>query len=154
MDINEFIDLLKNKINELSYELIDAKYQREKGDNYLHLTVDRIEPINMNDIVELTNSINEYIDQEIDISSLPSFILDICSLGAEKPIKIEKIDDYIGKFIHVHLINPIQGENIYEGDLISSSDDEINVEFKQKTRKKVLVIKKSNILKIRLAIKF
>lgn len=154
MEINEFIDLLKNKIKSLSYELVDAKFQRENGDNYLHLVVDRIESINMNDIVELTNAINDYIDNELDISSLPSFIMDISSLGAEKPIKIDKINNYINKYIHVHLINPILGENIFEGDLIEVNDNQITIEFKIKTRKKVLVIEKSNISKIRLAIKF
>ena len=154
MEINEFIDLLKNKIKSLSYELVDAKFQREKGDNYLHLVVDRIESINMNDIVELTNAINDYIDNELDISSLPSFIMDISSLGAEKPIKIDDINNYINKYIHVHLINPILGENIFEGDLIEVNDNQITIEFKIKTRKKVLVIEKSNISKIRLAIKF
>lgn len=154
MEINEFIDLLKNKIKSLSYELVDAKFQREKGDNYLHLVVDRIESINMNDIVELTNAINDYIDNELDISSLPSFIMDISSLGAEKPIKIDEINNYINKYIHVHLINPILGENIFEGDLIEVNDNQITIEFKIKTRKKVLVIEKSNISKIRLAIKF
>ena len=154
MEINEFIDLLKNKIKSLSYELVDAKFQREKGDNYLHLVVDRIESINMNDIVELTNAINDYIDNELDISSLPSFIMDISSLGAEKPIKIDDINNYINKYIHVHLINPILGENIFEGDLIEVNDNQITIEFNIKTRKKVLVIEKSNISKIRLAIKF
>lgn len=154
MEINEFIDLLKNKIKSLSYELVDAKFQREKGDNYLHLVVDRIESINMNDIVELTIAINDYIDNELDISSLPSFIMDISSLGAEKPIKIDEINNYINKYIHVHLINPILGENIFEGDLIEVNDNQITIEFKIKTRKKVLVIEKSNISKIRLAIKF
>ena len=154
MEINEFIDLLKNKIKSLSYELVDAKFQREKGDNYLHLVVDRIESINMNDIVELTNAINDYIDNELDISSLPSFIMDISSLGAEKPIKIDDINNYINKYIHVHLINPILGENIFEGDLIEVNDNQITIEFKIKTRKKVLVIEKSNISKIRLDIKF
>ncbi|MGM9873726.1 MAG: ribosome maturation factor RimP [Bacilli bacterium] len=154
MEINEFINLLKDKINNLSYEMVEAKFQREKGDNYLHIIVDRVEPINMDDIVLLTNNLNEYIDNELDIEELPPFIMDICSLGAEKPIKIENIDNYIGRFIHVHLQNPISGENIYEGDLIETNEEEITITYKIKTRIKTLKIQKSNILKIRLAIKF
>ena len=56
--------------------------------------------------------------------------------------------------IYDNLINPIKGENIYEGDLINVNDDSIQIQYKNKTRSIVLEIAKSNIYKIRLAIKF
>jgi ribosome maturation factor RimP len=54
----------------------------------------------------------------------------------------------------VHLTNPIKGENIYEGDLKEVDDDKIIITYRQKTRSIDLEILKSNIYKIRLAIKF
>ena len=62
--------------------------------------------------------------------------------------------EYIGSYIHVHLTNPINGENIYEGDLVAVNEDNIQLSYRQKTRTKVVDITKANISKIRLAIKF
>ena len=60
----------------------------------------------------------------------------------------------MGRYIHVHLVNPINGENIYEGTLVSQDEKQITLEFKVKTRTKTVDITKENISKIRLAIKF
>ena len=67
---------------------------------------------------------------------------------------MEKLNAYVGKYVHVHLINPIKGENIYEGDLISVNTDTIVITYRNKTRSISLEINKENISKIRLAIKF
>ena len=82
------------------------------------------------------------------------YTLDISSLGAEKPLKVEKLNDYINSYVNVHLINPINGENIYEGDLVSVNKNNITLSYRQKTRTKTVDITKENISKIRLAIKF
>ena len=52
------------------------------------------------------------------------------------------------------MINPIKGENIYEGELKEVNDDNIVIVYRNKTRSIPLEILKSNIYKIRLAIKF
>ena len=83
-----------------------------------------------------------------------AYTLDISSLGAEKPLKVEKLNDYVGRYVHVHLINPIKGENIYEGDLNNVSGEAITITYRNKTRSIPVEINKENISKIRLAIKF
>ena len=102
--------------------------------------------------VELSHVLNDYLDELSPIED--AYTLDISSLGAEKPLKIEQLPSYINSYIHVHLINPINGENIYEGTLVTVGEDNIIVEYRQKTRTKTVDIQKSNISKIRLAIKF
>ena len=62
--------------------------------------------------------------------------------------------DYVNSYVNVHLTNPINGENIYEGDLVAVNEDNILLSYRQKTRTKTVDIQKSNISKIRLAIKF
>ena len=103
-------------------------------------------------IVDVTNELNAYLD-ELNPFEKP-YTLDLSSLGAEKPLKVERLSAYVGKYVNVHLINPIKGENIYEGDLKEVSDDKIIITYRQKTRSIDLEILKSNIYKIRLAIKF
>ena len=148
MVLSELKKLIETKLNTLGYELVEFSY----GQDTLTLVVDKESEIDMNMIVEVTNELNTYLD-ELNPFEKP-YTLDLSSLGAEKPLKVERLSAYVGKYVNVHLINPIKGENIYEGDLKEVNDDNIIITYRQKTRSIDLEILKSNIYKIRLAIKF
>ena len=152
MEIKKLEQLVSEKLNEFGYELVSLTINIVKGEKNLVIIVDRVEPIDMDAIVDLSHKLNAYLDEIDPIEE--GYTLDISSLGAEKPLKIEKLKDYINSYINVHLVNPINGENIYEGNLDEVNDDNIILSFKEKTRTKAVDIKKSNISKIRLAIKF
>ena len=152
MDINKFKPALEKKINELGYELIELSTRKEKGDLILSVVVDKVEPIDMKMIVEVTDEVSKFLDEVVEGDE--KYLLDVSSLGAEKPLKIEDLDKYVGRYVHVHLTNPINGENIYEGELSEVSTDSITLTYRIKTRVKQVVILQSNIYKIRLAIKF
>ena len=148
MDLNSLKELIKSKIAEEGYELYSLSFANET----LSLVVDREQDIDMEAIVSLTNVLNAYLDEVNPFEK--AYTLDVSSLGAEKPLKVEKLNAYVGKYVHVHLINPIKGENIYEGDLTSVNTDTIVITYRNKTRSISLEINKENISKIRLAIKF
>ena len=152
MDLN----LIQNKLNEylpsLGYELCSLSYKKEMGRFVLGVVVDRVEPIDMNAICEVSEKISSFLD-EIDTSE-DIYTLDVSSLGAEKPLKVEQLHNYVGRYVNVHLTNPIDGENIYEGDIKSVSDDKFVLTIKVKTRVKDLDILFNNIYNIRLAVKF
>ena len=148
MVLNELKKLIEAKLNALGYDLVEFSF----GNDTLTVVVDKESEIDMNMIVEVTNELNAYLD-EINPFEKP-YTLDLSSLGAEKPLKVERLGAYVGKYVNVHLTNPIKGENIYEGDLKEVDDDKIIITYRQKTRSIDLEILKSNIYKIRLAIKF
>ena len=148
MVLNELKKLIEAKLNTLGYDLVEFNF----GNDTLSIVIDKESEIDMNMIVEVTNELNAYLD-EINPFEKP-YTLDLSSLGAEKPLKVERLSAYVGKYVNVHLINPIKGENIYEGDLKEVDDDKIIITYRQKTRSIDLEILKSNIYKIRLAIKF
>ena len=148
MDLNTLKQLLANKLNENGYELYSLTFANET----LSVVVDRVQDIDMDAIVEVTNVLNAYLDELNPFEK--AYTLDVSSLGAEKPLNIDKLDAYVGKFIHVHLINPIKGENIYEGDLVNVNSETFTIAYKVKTRSMSLEINKQNVSKIRLAIKF
>ncbi|MBP3731707.1 MAG: ribosome maturation factor RimP [Bacilli bacterium] len=148
MVLNELKKLIEAKLNTLGYDLVEFNF----GNDTLTIVVDKESEIDMNMIVEVTNELNAYLD-ELNPFEKP-YTLDLSSLGAEKPLKVERLNAYVGKYVNVHLTNPIKGENIYEGDLKEVDDDRIIITYRQKTRSIDLEILKSNIYKIRLAIKF
>ena len=148
MVLSELKKLIETKLNTLGYDLVEFAF----GNDTLTVVVDKESEIDMNMIVEVTNELNAYLD-EINPFEKP-YTLDLSSLGAEKPLKVERLNAYVGKYVNVHLVNPIKGENIYEGDLKEVDDDKIIITYRQKTRSIDLEVLKSNIYKIRLAIKF
>ena len=152
MDLMSLKPQLESKVNELGYELVSLSSKKEKSDLVLSIVVDKVNPIDMNEIVSLSEKLSSYLD-EIDSSDIP-YLLDISSLGAEKPLKVESLKDYVGRYVNVHVTNAVDGENIFEGELKEVTSDSITVEYRVKTRVKKVVILQSNIYKIRLAIKF
>ena len=148
MDLSTLKELISSKISEQGYELYSLSFANET----LNVVVDREQDIDMEAIVSLTNVLNAYLDEINPFEK--AYTLDVSSLGAEKPLKVEKLAAYTGKYVHVHLINPIKGENIYEGDLVNVSVETITIVYRNKTRSISLEINKANISKIRLAIKF
>ena len=148
MDLNTLKQLLSAKVNKEGYELVNLSFASET----LCVVVDRTKDIDMDAIVDLTNVLNTYLDELNPFEK--AYTLDVSSLGAEKPLKVERLNDYVGRYDHVHLINPIKGENIYEGDLNNVSDETITITYRNKIRSIPVEISKNNISKIRLAIKF
>jgi ribosome maturation factor RimP len=81
-------------------------------------------------------------------------MLSVSSLGAEKPLKIEDLHLYVNSYINIHLKNPINGENIYEGTITKIENDVLTLSYRVKTRTKEIEVSFENIYKVRLAIKF
>ena len=152
MDLNKIKEPLEKRINELGFDLVSLQRKIEKGDVIISIVVDRVEAIDMNTIVSLSEELSSYIDT-LDNSN-EKYFLDISSLGAEKPLKVEELKKYEGRYVNVHVNNALNGLNIFEGDMITVTDKDITVSYREKTRVKQVVILLSNIYKIRLAIKF
>ena len=69
-------------------EFVDIEYVKEKGQNYLRIYVDK-EPngIDIDEIADLSELVSEKLDT-LDPDPLPdSYILELSSPGAERPIK-------------------------------------------------------------------
>ena len=152
MDLELVKKLIEPKLNELGYDLYQLKTRKEKKDLILEVVIDRKEPVSMSDIVEVSNTINQILDENDPIEE--AYILDVSSLGIEKPLKVEKLKDYVGSYVHLHLTNPVDGINIIEGTIKEVTDNELTIIYKVKTREKSLTTPLNNIYQIRLAIKF
>ncbi len=152
MNETQIKQLIEPTINKLGYSLESVSLKREKGDLFLQIVVDRFDPISLDDIVAISNEISPILDENDPIKD--NYFLDVTSLGAEKPIKLEHLDKYINKYVNLHVINPIKGENYLEGNIDSVNDDKLILSYKIKTRLVRVEIPRKDIDKARLAIKF
>ncbi len=153
METEELKEKLRYFCEENGYSLASFSFTKVKGKWTLALILDRVEPIDMNAITEISEKISAYLD-ELNPIEEDNYLLDISSLGAEKPLKIEDLYLYIDRLVNVHLTNPINGENILQGKMVEVNDDDIIIEVRNKSRSKRVTIVKSNIRKIRLAISY
>lgn len=140
-------------LDEKGFELCEVTFESQKGEKTLHFAIDKKEGI-MD--LEATVQLSEWISEELDRLNFSddSYTLDVSSPGAERPIPLNNFERFIHKYIHVHLIHPLEGENIIEGTLEEVTPDTIVVSYRIKTRTKKLQISRKDIDKARLAIKF
>ncbi len=145
-------ELLVEPISDLGYELAKISLRSSKQGLTLEISIDRDDPISLDDIVVVSGKINEILDASDPIDA--PYTLDVSSLGAEKPISVDKLGHYVGKYVNIHITHPINGKNIIEGDLLEYGKDKTTISFKEKTRIKKVEIPTATIDKVRLAIKF
>lgn len=145
-------EALDKKLANIGYSLVSVKYARENKENYLHLTIDKDDDMSLDDIVMVSDLISPILDIEDIIKD--KYILDISSLGAEKPIALNKIDKYIGKYLNIHLSHPYKGMNNILATLIKVDETNVEMEYKEKTRTIKVVLERKYIDRINLAIKF
>ena len=152
MELKKIEQLLKEPLEEIGYSLISVNYVKENGVMVLRVTVDRDEPISLDDIVHVSDVVSLKLDEADPIEE--QYFLDVTSLGAEKPIEPSRLDKYVGKYVRLHVTNPIDGENYLEGTLENVTEEEVILSFRVKSKLKNVSIKRATIDKARLAIKF
>ncbi len=141
-------------VEEASLHLYDLCFVKEEGHYFLRVSIEKEDKTMDFDTCEkISEKVSELLDQLDPIEH--EYILEVCSPGVERPLK-EKKDFYeaIHDYIHVDLKEPFQTKKSFEGDLIEVNEENITIEYKDKTRKKTIVISYENIEDAHLAIKF
>ncbi|MCR5491534.1 MAG: ribosome maturation factor RimP [Bacilli bacterium] len=148
---NEIRNLLEKPLADLGYEIYEISFRQGKQAT-LSIVVDRSEPIGLDDIVSVSEAISPILDEHDPIEG--AYTLDVSSSGAEKRIALEKLDQYLGRYVNLHLTHPYKGENYLEGTLLKLSEEEAVLLIKDKSRKKEISFPRGDIDKARLAIEF
>ena len=117
------LNLIEKPIKALGYDKIEVKYVKEFGTQYLRVLVDKDDAIDLEDIIKVNDLVSPLLDEADLIST--EYVLDVTSFGAEKPIDVDKLEKYIGKYINIHLSNPYKGLNNLEGDLEEVTPEEV-----------------------------
>ena len=150
--INEIKTLIKEPLESAGVIEFEVSFVRENNTNYLRVFVDKENNVTLEDIVQINDLISPLLDKADLIKD--AYILDVSSFGAEKPIKVETLEKYVGRYVNIHLTSPYKGMNILEGNLEEVNDESITITFKEKTRLIKAIVKRNDIDKARLAIKF
>lgn len=131
-------------------ELVEIEYKKEGQQWFLRVFINREDrPIGLDDCSRVSEKLSDALDE---VDPIPrAYILEVSSPGAERPLKKEK--DFIravGKHVHVTTYEPIAGQKVFEGVLVSYDGKMMVIE----ENKRRYEIPKEKVAKARLAIVF
>jgi ribosome maturation factor RimP len=151
----ESLEQVKFLINDLlvheGYTLYSFSLNKGKNQT-LEIVIDRDEPISLDDITLISNKISDLLNSHE--FSENSYVLDVSSLGIEKPIDVKNLEKYKDQFINIHTTHPFKGLSYLEGTLVEVNKDTIKLFYFVKGKKTNTVLERQYIDKAHLAIKF
>ncbi|ASK63489.1 ribosome maturation factor RimP [Virgibacillus phasianinus] len=143
--------LLEPILEERDLELVDVDYVKEGQNWFLRVYIDKEGGIDIAECGEVSEQLSEKLDEADPIKG--AYFLEVSSPGVERPLKTEAdFQKSVNKNIFVKLYEPIDGAKEYEGILTDFTDNIASIEYKIKTRKKVVEIPFSKIAKARIAV--
>jgi len=140
-------------VTDLQMELVDVEYVKEGKDWFLRVFIDSEKGVDIEDCGLVSEKLSEKLDE---VDPIPyNYFLEVSSPGAERPLKKDSdFEKAIGKQVYVKTYEPIDGEKIFEGELISFDGKLVTINVMVKTRKKSVEIPYEKIANARLAVTF
>lgn len=136
--------LLKDKIEELGYELYDVIYSKEAKDYFLRVFIDSKNGISIDDCEKVSNGISDLLDEADYIKD--QYFLEVSSAGVERVLRKDKhFEDNIGNEVEVKLFKPIEKEKNIVGVLEGFTSETITI----KTENDSIKIERENIALIK-----
>lgn len=132
------------------FELVDVEYVKEAGSWYLRVYIDKEGGIAVDDCEVVSREADPILDTDDCIEE--SYILEISSPGLGRPLKKDK--DFarsIGEEVEVRLFCAVEGCKEYTGLLNAYDKTTVTLMLEDE---KTLVLERSNIALIRLALDF
>lgn len=141
------------KIENTDYSLYDVEYIKEGAEYFLRIYFDKNGSLTLDDCVKLSELMAEELDREDFIED--KYYLEISSPGIERELRnLEEIKNSVGLHTYIKTYEKIDNKKEFYGDILSVEDDNICLEYKDKTKTKTININYKKIAKIRLAVKF
>ena len=141
---NKVEALIKERVENLGYDLYDVEYAKEAKNFFLRIYIDSKNGISLGDWEKVSNEINEPLDQSNIITE--QYFLEVSSPGIEKVLRKDKhLENNIGEEVEVKLFKKDDnGNKAYVGILRSFNDKEIGIETNEE-----IMIERKNIAQIK-----
>lgn len=129
--------LIKNRVEELGYQLYDVQYVKEGQNYFLRIFIEKENgDIDLNDCEKVNDGINEVLDSADYIKD--QYFLEVSSTGIEKVLRKDKhLESNIGNKIEVKLFKPINKQKEFVGNLKSFNEEEIILSLDNQTEIKI-----------------
>ena len=120
--------LLKEKIENIGYDLYDVEYAKEGKNYFLRIYIDKPEGIDLNDCEKVNDEISDLLDEANYIQD--QYFLEVSSPGVERVLRKDKhLAQNKGKEIAIKLFKKDEnGKKEYQGILQDFDDETIILE--------------------------
>lgn len=129
-------NLLKEKIENIGYDLYDVEYAKEGKNYFLRIYIDKPEGIDLNDCEKVNDAISDLLDEANYIKD--QYFLEVSSPGIERILRKDKhLEQNKGKEIAIKLFKKDEtGNKEYQGILKDFDDETITLEDNIKIERK------------------
>ena len=119
--------LVKDRIEELGYELYDVLFLKEGANRILRIVIDNSKGISLDDCEIVNDEIKDIIDEEDPIKE--QYFLEISSPGIERLLRKDwQLNKFKGELVEVKLFKKDQnGNKSYIGNLDEITDDILKI---------------------------
>lgn len=120
--------LIKQKIENIGYDLYDVEYSKEGKNYFLRIFIDKPEGIDLNDCEKVNDEINELLDQADYIKE--QYFLEVSSPGIERVLRKDRhLEKNIGVEVNIKLFKKDEnGKKEYQGILKEYNENMITIE--------------------------
>ena len=145
--------LIKQKIEDLGYQLYDVQYVKEGQSYFLRVFIEKENgSIDLNDCEKVNDGINDLLDEASCIKE--QYFLEVSSTGIEKVLRKDKhLEDNIGNNVQVNLFKPVEllGKKLKEvqGMLKSFDKDTITLQIDNAKEEVEIPIQRKDISQIK-----
>lgn len=151
--INKITEIATECAKKINAEIISVEYVREFGMKILRVIARKDPTFTIDD----SSDLNKLISDELDKFDLieEEYYLEVSSEGIERELRNDnEIKQAIGEYVCIRLYEKLNGKKEIYGDLVDYSNEEIKLSTLNKNIKEEMIINKSKVAKIRLAVKF
>ena len=120
--------LVKDRIENIGYELYDVLYVKEGSNRILRIVIDNKEGISLNDCEKVNDEVKDIID-EADLVK-EQYYLEISSPGIERLLRKDwQLEKFKGELVEVKLFKKDEnGKKNYVGNLDEITEDTIKID--------------------------
>ena len=134
-------ELIKDKIENIGYDLYDVEYAKEGPNYYLRIFIDSENGIDLNDCEKVSNEINEKLDEADYIKE--QYYLEVSSPGIERILRKDRhLEQNIGKQVEAKLFKKDEnGSKNYIGELKKFDEETVTIDEIKVERKNIAQLK-------------
>lgn len=112
---------------EYGYEIVEVAYKKSTPHSLLSVFIYNEDGVSLDDCDKMSRAIESVLDEEDLIEE--SYYLEVSSPGLDRPIKTSSdLRRNKGKLVEAKLFAPLDGKKIYEGVIVSYTDDSVTLE--------------------------
>lgn len=117
-------ELVRPITDKFTFELVDVEFVKEGANWYLRVYIDKTGGITIDDCQVVSEELSEVLDRVDPITQ--SYFLEVSSPGLDRPLKTDReFEKYKGEEVEVKLYQPLDGQKIFEGELLGLRNGKI-----------------------------